>query len=133
LRLVERSALVAERTGGVEADHVEAGGRVRALGRLPDPLELGPRAREPSGKGVREIVVAGHGEHGWPEGEEEGVGAFVLLPAPTIGEVARCHDQFGVDPLDQLGKRFLDFGVLVCPRVEVAHMQDVYAHSRMRL
>ena len=61
------------------------------------------------------------------------MGSLVLLPAPTIGQVARCDDQLGVDPLDQLGKRFLDFGVLVRPRVEVAHMQDVYAHSRMRL
>ena len=45
----ERAALVPPRADGVEAEHEEAVGAVERLGRLPDPLELLPRASEAAG------------------------------------------------------------------------------------
>jgi hypothetical protein len=106
---------------------------MRRFRRLPDALELGPGAREPGRERVRQVVIARDGEYRRPEGDEERVRALVLLAPAPIGEIARRHDQFRLRALDQLGKRRLDLPILVGARVEVADMQDVYAHGRMRL
>ena len=63
---LRRAALMAERPRRVEPDDVQAAAPTRRLGRLPDPLERRPRAHEASRR-VREVVVAGHGEHRRPE------------------------------------------------------------------
>ncbi len=101
--------------------------------RLPLPLELRERACEPSREGVRHVVVARHGDDGRPEGAEESGRPLVLVSPATVGQVARGHDHFGLDPLDQGRQGSLDRGILACTRVQIGYMEEATRHDRMRL
>ncbi len=86
-----------------------------------------------AGKRVREVVVAGHGEHRDAERAEEPVRALVLGAAAPVREIAGGDDHLGRDPLDERGERALDLGVLPLAHVEVGDVEDACGHDRMRL
>ena len=132
LRPAQRAALMAERPGRVEPDDVQAGRRRRRLGRLPDPLERRPRAHEASRR-VREVVVAGHGEHRRPERAQQLRRTLELLGAPPVREIARSDDELRVEPLHQPRQRLLDLALLMCTRVQVGNMEEPRVHNRTRL
>ena len=98
----------------------QARGRVRRLGRLPDPLELGPRAREPGGERVRKVVVARHGEHRRPERDGGSVGPLVLARGVRDWSGRRRRRSArGRSASTSRASAALDFWVLVCTRVEI--------------
>ena len=102
------------------------------LGRLPDALELRPRTHEPCRR-VREIVVAGHREHGRSERAQQLRRAFELLPAPAVRKITRGHDELGLEPVDEPLQRALDVRLLMCICVEVGNMEEPGIHDRTRL
>jgi len=58
---------------------------------------------------------------------------LVLRATAPVGQIARRDDQLRGNSADQPGEGRFDFRVLTCTRVKIGDMQDVYAHSRMRL
>jgi hypothetical protein len=106
---------------------------VDGLGRLPVPLELAERSREPGRKRPRDVVVAGDHEQGAPEPLEKRRRAIVLAGAAAVGEVAAGDDQFRVDALDQGGQRALDLGLLDGADVQVGEVKEPCWHRRKRL
>ena len=132
LRPAERAALMAERPRRVEPDDVEPRRRRRRLGRLPHPLELRPRPHE-ARRRVREVVVAGHGEHRRPERAQQVRRALELLSAPAMREIAGRDDQLRLEPFHEPRQRVLYFPLLMCTRVEVGYMEEPRVHNRTRL
>ena len=108
------------------------GAEARRLGRLPDPLELRPRAHE-ARRRVREVVVAGHGEHRRPERAQQLRGALELLPAAAVREIAGRDHELGLEPLHEPRQRLLDLPLRMCTRVQVGYMEEPRGHNRTRL
>ena len=132
LRPAERAALVAERTRRVEPDHVETRHRGRRLGRLPHPLELGPRPHE-ARRRVREVVVARHCEHRRAERAQQVRRALELLSAPAMGQIAGRDHQLRLEPFHEPRQRVLYSCLLMCTRVEIGYMEEPRVHNRTRL
>ena len=87
-------------------DEADAVGDVHRAGRLPDPLELRPRPREPRRERVRDVVVARNGDDRRRRGARRKRGRpLVLVAAPAVGQVAAGDDQLGPQALDQRGQR----------------------------
>lgn len=82
------------------------------LGRLPVPLELAERMREPGRERPRDVVVARDDEQRPFEPLQKRRGAIVLARPCAVRQVAARDDQFGVDALDQGAQRALDLGLL---------------------
>ena len=99
----------------------------------PTCLELAPGLREARRKRMRDVVVAGHGEHGRPEAAEEGRGALVLPGAAAVREVARDDDQRRAEPPDELAQRRLDRPLLVPADVQVGDVNQLRGHDRSTL
>src|SRR5207244_5269655 len=110
-----------------------ARGWVGGLVRLPLAPELDPRAGEARRKGVRQVVVAGDGEHRGAERGEETGGAFVLLPPAAVGQIARGDDELGAELPHEAREGRLDLPILACTRVKIGYVQEAYRHDRMRL
>ena len=78
-------------------------------------------------------MISGHGEHrGAERPQKQGCLLVLLAPAP-VGEIARGDDQRRPDPSHEGGERRLDFGSLVCTRMEIGYMEEARRHDRMRL
>jgi hypothetical protein len=103
---------------------MERFGGVRRLGRLPLPLELLERAGEAGGKGVRNVVVAGHREDGAIECSQEPGCARELSLAPAVAEVAARNHELGFEALDQDRCTALDRGVVTGAEMEVGEVQN---------
>ena len=129
----QRAALVPERPRRVQPDHVQRGGGVRRLRRLPHALELLPRAREPRRERVRKIVVPRHRQHRRAERDEEAVGAVVLLRPAAMREVAGGDDQLRLQARDERRERRLDLRILLLPHVEIRYVDEGCGHDRWRL
>jgi hypothetical protein len=82
---------------------------------------------------VRQVVVAGHCEDGWPKGAEERGGALELSRPAAVREVAGGDDELRLDPLDEARERLLDFGLLVRADVEIGNVEEPGRHNRTRL
>ena len=132
LRATERATLVAERPGRVEADGVEPGRGDGRLGRLPDTLELRPRAHEP-GRRVGEVVVSGDREHRRPERPQQLRRPLELLPAATVRQIARCDHELRLEALHEPYQCLLDFPLLMCTHVEIGNVEEPGGHDRTRL
>ena len=133
LVFAQRPALVPVGAGRVQADNVQRLGRVRRLGRLPLPLEFGPRPREAGRERVREVVIPRHCKQRCLEGAEKPGGVLVLLAGAPVGEIARGDDQLRADPTDEGGQGLLDLKILTCTRVKIGYMEEACRHDRMRL
>jgi hypothetical protein len=133
LVLAQPARLVTPRADGVEADDQQPFRAVDRLGRLPEPLELRERPREPGGEGVRDVVVPRDREQGQAEAAEEARRPLVLVAAPAVGQVAARHDQLGARPLDQARERALDLRILACAGVQVGQVEDPRRHRVSRL
>ena len=82
---------------------------------------------------MRDVVIAGHGEHRRPERAQQLRGAFELLPAPAVREIAGSYDELGLHPLHEPRQRLLYFGLRMCTRVQVGYMEEPRVHNRTRL
>jgi hypothetical protein len=78
-------------------------------------------------------VVPRNGEHGRAEGAEELRRKPVLLGAPSVRQIARGDDQFGLHRLDERRQGTGDFGILACTPVKIGYMEEACRHDRMRL
>ena len=96
LAVADGAGLVAPRPHGVDADEADAVGDVHRAGRLPEPLELRPRPREPGREGVRDVVIARNGNDGNAQVTEKRGRPFVLVAASAVGEIAAGDDQLGL-------------------------------------
>ena len=130
---VQTARLVPPRSGRVQPDDVKLRRPEYGLRRPPLLLELAPGMREARRKRMRDVVVAGHGEHGRPEAAEEGRGALVLAGAATVGEVARDDDQLRLQPPYELAQRRLDRPLLVPSDVQVGDVNQLRSHDRSTL
>src|SRR5439155_22957191 len=88
LRLVHAPALVSPRAHRVQTDREDALAAIDGLCGLPMPLELGVRAREAAGEGVRNVVIAGYDEERRPELEQQLRGLLVLARFSAVRKVS---------------------------------------------
>src|SRR5205807_1040725 len=66
------------------------------------------------------------------EAAQERRGAFVLLAAAPVRQVAARHDQLHLDPVEQVANGALDLGVLTRPRMEVREVENPRGHAEAR-
>jgi hypothetical protein len=74
-------------------------------------------------------VVPRNNQQGRPEAAEELGRRLVLFPQAAVGEVAARDHELGVDALDQLANRELDFrlsGATTRPEMQVGNLKDAY-------
>jgi hypothetical protein len=128
----QRASLMAEGPSRIEADGVEPGRRDGRLGRLPDPLELGPWTNEPHRR-VGEVVVSRNREDRRSERPEQLSRPLELLPAATMREIARCDDDLRLQTLHEPYERLLDFPLLMCTHVKIGNVEEPGIHDRTRL
>ncbi len=129
----QATRLVPPRPDGVDADHVQPVGGAHRLRRLPVPLELLPRAREPRGREQGNVVVAGNGEHRGREAAEQGRYPLELVASPAVREVARGDHEIGLNTLHESPQGALDEGLLARSDVDVGDVDQARWHSRGRL
>lgn len=136
LRAAQASRLLEPRPDRVQADDEERVRPVDGLRRLPVPLELRERAREPCDRRVGNVVVARDGEHWAAEAAEELGGTVVLLGTASVGQVSARHDQLGIDAVDERLETRLQTGLLVRSDVKIREVKQSRrrpGHRRGRL
>ena len=119
LRAANPTRLVAPGANRVEADHVERGGRVRRLGRVPLPLELHEGPGEASREAVGDVVISGNGKHWQAEAAQKAGRVRQLVLTPAVAQVSACDDELGLEKLDQHRRTALDRLVVACSEMEV--------------
>ena len=129
----QASRLVPPRPDRVDADHVQAAGRVHRLGRLPLALELLPGTREPRGRQQRDVVVAGNRQHRRRQAAQEGCRTLLLVAPPAVCQVARGHHEIGLDALYEGLQSAFDKGLLARSDMDVGDVDQASWHSRGRL
>src|SRR5205823_2886308 len=101
---------------------------------LPMPLELGVRAREAAGEGVRNVVIAWYDEERRPELEQQLRSLLVLARFSAVRKISARDHELGLESIDERRQRPLRRG---CARlradVQVRHVQDACKHRRTRL
>jgi hypothetical protein len=110
---------VPPRSHRVEPGDDDAVGAVDGLRRLPEPLELLPRAREPLRERVRDVVVAGDRHQRQPEPAEEVRRPLVLAAQPAVGQVAARDHELRTRLLDEPAQRLYRLRLVVPAEVEV--------------
>jgi hypothetical protein len=81
----------------------------------------------------RDVVVAGHGEHGRRQPSKEGRNPLVLVATSAMRKVARRDHEVGFGALNESLQRALDDGPSACPDVDVGDVNEARWHSRGRL
>src|SRR3981081_625559 len=103
----------------VDADDVRVRPGEGRFDGLPLALELAPGRAEPSGEGVRDVVIPGHREYRETEALEEPCRLLVLFATATMRQIAARDHEFRPHPRDQRYQRALDFQVVPTPEMEV--------------
>ena len=120
-------------THRVQADDEEVIVAIDRLGRLPVPLELTERVRQPGRERPGDVMVAWNDYKRPSETLEERGGAVVLLGSAAVGQIAACDDQRGVDAVYQSAQRGLDPRLLDGADMEVRQVEEPCGHRRRRL
>ena len=129
----QATRLVPPRPDGVDAHDMQPVGRAHGLRRLPLPLELSPRPREPRRGQQRDVVVAGNGEQGRRQAAQQAGDVLELVAPPAVCEVARRDYEIGPDALYESPQGTLQEGLLTRSDVDIGDVDQARWHSRGRL
>ena len=121
------------RAARVEPADDRVPGAENRIGGAEDGLEGLPRARHAGGKGVRDVVVPGHGERRCLQPVEQSLGLLELRGPAAVREVAARDHELGLQLLTERHERFVQLLCLARAAMEVGDVDRAGGHGRTRL
>jgi hypothetical protein len=130
LGLRDPSRLVPPGTDGVHPHDEDVLAAIDRLGRLPEPLELGPRPREPRREPAWDVVIARDDEQRQAEAVQQLSGTLVLAPPAAVSEIAACDHELRPQSRRQRPQRLVRFRRLAAADVKIGDVENACEHGR---